>query len=341
MHIVSVETILLETLGVHVKAAVVKAWGEPPEYTDFPEPVARDDAAVATVEASALTNLTRGLVSGNHYASKEIQLPAVPGVDGVARLEDGRRVYTGALAPYGMMAEQTLINPHGAVELPEHVDSVTAAAVPNPGMSAWMSLEYAAAIRPGDHVLVIGATGVTGSVAVQLARSVFGAGRIVVAGRDTARLDWLRGVGADDAIALGDGDLADRVAAMHADRPFDVVLDYLWGRPAEQVLTALGSSHPAAHFHATRFVQIGAMAGPTLNLDAGILRGNGITLVGLGLGSVPLEVLARTRTEALPRLFGMVEAGELQLRTQTRPLAEVRQAWTDSEPSGTRVVLTP
>jgi NADPH:quinone reductase-like Zn-dependent oxidoreductase len=324
-----------------MKAAVVEMWGQPPTYTDFPDPVGTGSAVVADVEASALTNLTRGLVSGNHYASKEIQLPAVPGVDGVARLEDGRRVYTGALAPYGMMAERTLINPHGAVELPEHIDSVTAAAIPNPAMSAWMSLEYAAAVRPGDHVLVLGATGVTGSIAVQLARSVFGAGRVVVAGRDVARLDWLRTVGADDAITLGNSDLGDRVAAQHADRPFDAVLDYLWGEPAEQVLTALGSSHPSAHYHATRFVQIGSMAGPTLNLPAGILRGNGITLAGLGLGSVPLEVQARARTEALPRLFAMVAEGELQLRTKARPLTEIEQAWTAPEPSGTRVVLTP
>lgn len=152
-----------------MKAAVVTAWGEPPVYTDFPDPAPGDSSVVADVEASALTNLTRGLVSGNHYASKEIQLPAIPGVDGVARLEDGRRVYAGALPPYGMMAERTLINLHGAFELPEHVDSVTAAAVPNPGLSAWMSLDHAAAVKPGADVLVLGATGVTGSVAVQLA----------------------------------------------------------------------------------------------------------------------------------------------------------------------------
>ena len=112
-----------------MKAAVVEAWGHPPVYADFPEPSPRDDAVVITVEASALTNLTRGLMSGKHYASREIQLPAVAGVDGVGRLADGRRVYTGTLAPFGMMAERALINPHGSVELPEDVDSVTAAAV--------------------------------------------------------------------------------------------------------------------------------------------------------------------------------------------------------------------
>ena len=324
-----------------MKAAIVEEWGRTPVYRDYPEPADRDGAVVATVEASALTNLTRGLVSGNHYASKEIRLPAIPGVDGVARLDDGRRIYTGALAPYGMMAERTLVSEHGAVVLPDGVDSVAAAAIPNPGISAWISLEHAAMLKPGDHVLVLGATGVTGSIAVQLAKSVFGAGRVVVAGRDVSRLEWLRSAGADEAIALGREDLSERVSRLHADRPFDAVLDYLWGEPAEMVLSAMSSSHPSAHYHPTRFVQIGSMAGPTMTLPAGVLRGTGIALSGVGLGSVPAEVLMRVRSEALPRLFDMVANGDLYLRTRTRPLAEVEQAWTAAEPSGTRVVLTP
>lgn len=324
-----------------MKAAVIGEWGQNPSYADVDEPAPRDGAEVAEVEASALTNLTRGLMSGKHYASKEIALPAIPGVDGVARLADGRRVYTGALAPYGMMAQRTLVDPRGAVEIPDGVDSVTGAAVPNPGISAWLALSYAAAVKPGDHVLVLGATGVTGSMAAQLAASVFGAGRVVVAGRDTGRLDWLRSVGADDAIALTEQDLGARVTELHAERPFDAVLDYLWGEPAGQVLAGLAAGHPAAHFHPTRFVEIGSMAGPTLPLDAGVLRGTGITLCGVGLGSVPGEVLMQARAEALPRLFAMVAAGELALRTQARPLADIEQVWTAAEPSGTRVVLTP
>jgi NADPH:quinone reductase-like Zn-dependent oxidoreductase len=323
-----------------VKAAVVTQWGQVPRYTEFPDPQPRDGAVVATVEASALTNLTRGIVSGKHYASKEFQLPTVPGVDGVARLQDGRRVYTGALAPYGMMAERTLISDQGAFELPDGVDSVTAAAIPNPGVSAWTSLEHGAALQDGGHILVLGATGVTGSVAVQLAKTVFGAGRVVAAGRDVARLDWLRTVGADESIVLGGDDVTARVTAMHAERPFDAVLDYLWGPPAEQVLEALSDSHSSAHYHLTRFVQIGSMAGPNITLPAGILRGNGITISGVGLGSVPPDVMGRVRAEALPRLFDMVASGELHLRTLARPLTDVEQAWTAAERSGTRVVLT-
>jgi NADPH:quinone reductase-like Zn-dependent oxidoreductase len=324
-----------------MKAAVVTAWGEIPRYTEFPDPQPRDGTVVATVEASALTNLTRGLVSGNHYASRELQLPTVPGVDGVARLDDGRRVYTGALAPYGMMAERTLISAQGAFELPESVDSVTAAAVPNPGVSAWISLEHGAELREGGNVLVLGATGVTGSMAVQLAKTVFRAGRVVAAGRDVARLEWLGTVGADDSVVLGGDDVGARVAEMHAERPFDAVLDYLWGPPAEQVLEALSASHSSAHYHRTNFVQIGSMAGPTLTLPAGVLRGNGIVISGVGLGSVPPEVMGRSRAEALPMLLSMVASDELHLRTLARPLAEVEQAWTTAEPSGTRVVLAP
>lgn len=324
-----------------MKAAVVDQWGQVPTYTDVPEPEPRDGAQVVTVEASALSNLTRALVSGKHYASKEIQLPATPGVDGVARLTDGRRVYTGALAPYGMMAERTLIDPRGGIEIPDALDSVTAAALPNPGISAWTALAHAGAVTPGDHVLVLGATGVTGSTAVQLAKSVFGAGRVVVAGRDADRLQWLRSVGADDVISLGTEDLAARVETLHADRPFDAVLDYLWGDPATQVLRALAASHPSAHYHATRFVQIGSMAGPTVELDAGVLRGNGITVSGVGIGSISPEALLEARTEGLARMFAMTAAGELQLRTQARPLADIAHVWTTREPSGTRVVLTP
>jgi NADPH:quinone reductase-like Zn-dependent oxidoreductase len=324
-----------------MKAAVVETWGQTPAYTDYAEPEAGDGTLVATVEASALTNLTRALVSGMHYASKEIALPAIPGFDGVARLEDGRRFYSIGLPGHGMMAERTLIAPQRAFEIPDGVDSVTAAAIPNPGVSAWMALDHGAAVRPGAHVLVLGATGVTGSMAAQLAKSVFGAERVVVAGRDGERLSWLRSVGTDDVIALRDEDLGARVTELHTERPFDAVLDYLWGEPAEKALDALAASHPSSHYHCTRWVQIGSMAGQTMTLPAGVLRGTGIVLSGIGIGSVPPEAMTRARNDGLPRLFEMVADGTLHLVTQARRLADVADAWTTAEPSGTRVVLTP
>jgi NADPH:quinone reductase-like Zn-dependent oxidoreductase len=338
-YIVSIETISHETKENAMKAAVVREWGETPVYTDFPEPQPTDSTVVAAVEASALTNLTRGIASGKHYASRELTPPVVPGVDGIVRLDDGRRFYTDATGSSGLMAERALVDLDTAVEVPEGVDSVVAAAVVNPGISAWSAVEYAAAVKPGDHVLVIGATGVTGSLALQLAKSKFGAAKVVAVGRDAERLAWLRTVGADDTITIDD--LSERVGALHAERPFDAVLDYLWGEPAERTLTALADSHPAAYYHATRYVEIGSMAGMTINLPAKVLRSSGITLSGVGIGSIPPEVLARARSEALPQLFPLVSAGELKLTTLARPLADVAQAWTSKEPSGTRIVLTP
>jgi NADPH:quinone reductase-like Zn-dependent oxidoreductase len=320
-----------------MKAAVVKALGTPPVYADFPDPQDRDGAVVATVEAAALKNLDRVMVSGKHYSGAHLPLPMVAGVDGVARLDDGRLVYANARPPYGMMAEKTLINPAAAIEVPEGIDPVLAAAVPNPALSVWLSFEHRARIRPGQHVLVLGATGVTGSLAVQLAKAAFGAGRVVAAGRNEARLEWLQKMGADAVINLGTDDLGPRVAAEHRAQPFDVVLDYLWGTPAEQVLAALGN----ASFHVTRFVQIGDMAGPKVSLPAGILRSAGIELVGMGFGSVPAEALTRAAVDHLPRLFEMVAGGQLHLQTQRQPLSRVEDLWTGREASGSRVVLVP
>jgi NADPH:quinone reductase-like Zn-dependent oxidoreductase len=190
-------------------------------------------------------------------------------------------------------------------------------------------------------VLVLGATGVTGSLAVQLAKTIFGAGRVVAVGRNAERLERLCGVGADEVIQLGTRDLSENVTAEHRAQPFDVVLDYLWGTPAEQTLAALANRELNAPFHATRFVQVGQMAGPTITLSAGILRSAGIELVGMGFGSVPAEVMARASGDHLPRLLAMVAEGRLHLETQRRPLSEVQDAWTQTEPSGTRVVFTP
>jgi len=163
----------------------------------------------------------------------------------------------------------------------------------------------------------------------------------VAVGRDADRLDWLRGAGADEVIRLGHDDLAARVAAAHRERPFDAVIDYLWGEPAEQVLSALGNQGLGATAHPTQFIQVGTMAGPTINLAGGILRSAAVTLRGVGLGSVPIEVLQQANQEFLPRLFALLAAGQLQLATQRQPLADVEKVWTQREPSGTRVVFTP
>ncbi len=324
-----------------MKAAVVNTLGQAPVYTDFADPRPEDGAVVATVEAASVKNLDRGLVAGTHYGSAALRLPIVAGIDGVARLADGRLVYTGAVAPFGMMAERALIDPRRAVELPAGLDPVIGAAVPNPGISAWFSLEYTGRIQPGARVLILGATGVTGAVAVQLAKAHFGAGSVVAVGRNSERLAWLRTVGADDVIALGTENLTERVAAEHALQPFDVIIDYLWGAPAEQVLAALGNNHLGIGFHATRFVHVGSMAGPTITLPGAILRSAGIELAGFGIGSIPAKEQARIPADVLPALFAMVAEGKLQIDVQRQPLEQVEQVWNAPERAGARLVLVP
>lgn len=324
-----------------MKAAIVDQFGTPPRYGDTATPTPAPGTHLAEVAAASLKNLDRGLVSGLHYGSSSLTVPFVPGTDGVARLADGSLVYANALPGHGFMAEQTLVDPARAVPLPDGLDPVLAAAVPNPGLSAWLSLEVAARVRPGSTVLILGATGVTGAVAVQLAKRTFGAARVVAVGRNPDQLRWLREVGADEVINLGDGDLRGRVAAEHAEHPFDAVLDYLWGQPAEQVLAALGGAGLQSEYHATRFVQIGSMAGAELTLPANILRSAGIELLGFGIGSIAAEAQDRISTEVLPALFGLVTEGSLHIGAQARPLAEVTEVWDAGQPPGTRTVLVP
>ncbi len=330
----------METIGGAMKAAVIESLGRAPVYADYAEPEDGNGATVATVEAAALTNLNRGLVAGTHYGSAQLTLPSIAGIDGVARLADGRRVYGRAVSPYGMMAERTRMDPRTVVDVPADLDAVTAAAAPNPGLSAWMTLHHGAQVEPGHRILVLGATGVTGSLAVQLAQEEFGAGQVVAVGRNAERLAWLRSRGAD-TLQLGQGSLRDQVAAHHRERPFDAVIDYLWGEPAEQVLVALGNEGLPSTFHATRFVQVGSMAGATANLSAGTFRSAGVSLVGVGIGSLPPEVLVRSHTEFLPKLWAMLADGRVQLTTEQVALGDVEARWAHTEPSGTRVVFVP
>lgn len=329
-----------------MRAAVVNTLGNPPRYADVDEPVATGEQVVAEVQAAAVKNIERLLVSGAHYGSGRLQPPAVVGLDAVVTLPDGRRVYTGATPPGGAMAERMVVDPTLVMEVPDSVDSASAAALPNAAVSAWFAMEYAGQVQPDQSVLVLGGTGVTGALAVQLAKHRFGASRVVAAGRNAERLRQLPGLGADTTVELDqpgdeDGRVQAELRTLHAERPFDLVLDFLWGRPAEQALRTLANDDLAARFHRTRYVQIGEMAGATIELPAAALRSAGIELVGQGGGSVPQEAFGRVMTEILPALFQMLAEGSVTVDTQVRSLSEVTDVWMTPPPSGVRTVLAP
>src|SRR6202030_3709394 len=183
-------------------AAVLHALGKRPLFEEFPDPTPGEGEVLIHVCAAALKPVDKQLADGKHYASPR-EFPVVCGADGVGRLEDGTRVFFGGpRRPYGAMAERTVVRRAQCFLVPDDVDDATAAAIPNPGVSAWLSLKHRAKLAPGETVLVLGATGVTGQLAVQIAK-LLGAKRVIGAGRNRRVLGKLPELGADGTIQIG------------------------------------------------------------------------------------------------------------------------------------------
>jgi NADPH:quinone reductase-like Zn-dependent oxidoreductase len=318
-----------------VKAAVLHALGEPPRFDDVPEPTLGEGEEVVHVTACPLTNLDRGLAAGTHFAAPT-KLPAVCGSLAVGRLSDGTRIMF--RSPGGAMAERAVTKRQLCTRVPDGVNDALAAASQNPSVSTWAALEWRAKLQPGERVLVLGATGVAGQVAVQLARRL-GATRIVGAGRNPRVLATLPSLGADATIQLDQPDDALRAAfrAEAGDAGFDVVLDYLWGRPTEVFISTLGRADMELRFSRTRLVQMGTMAGAQVSLAAGVLRSSGLEVCGFGTGNAP-------PVGDLDRLLGQVMTllarGELRIDVNRVPLAQVEEVW-DADQKGIRTVLIP
>lgn len=317
-----------------MNAAIVEIPGQAPKFGSFPDPVAEDGEVLVRVRAAGLHPIVKGLASGSHYASaKGEQEPSVPGIDGVGVLDDGSRVYfVFVRRPWGTMAERAAAPREMCIPVPEKLDDVHAAAIANPGMSAWLSLKERTALAPGETVLIMGATGVAGQLAIQTAR-LLGARRIIAAGRN---VDALAAANVDAIIALDQPEDAVRDAlTTEAASGIDVVVDYLWGRPTELVLEALAKGFKAQATQKTRLVEVGASAGRTITLPAEVLRSIDLTLLGSGFGAVALEGILAT----IPALFEMAAAGNLKIAVESIPLAEVEPAWNCVE-KGRRIVFT-
>lgn len=315
-----------------MNAAVVNELGQAPRYQDFAEPVAEAGEALIQMRAAGLHPIVKALASGSHYAGKG-EVPAIPGIDGVGTLEDGSRVYFGfARMPWGTMCERTPAPRSRCLPLPDNIDDVQAAAIANPGMSAWLSIKDRAGLTKGETILILGATGVAGQLAIQVAR-MLGARRIVAAGRN---LDALASENLDGLVSLAQDDDAIRESfAVEARKGIDVVIDYLWGRPTELLLEALAKGFNPAGARATRLVEVGQSAGPAITLPGATLRSIDLKLMGSGFGAVSLEYVFA----AIPTLFSMAAAGALRVAAEPVPLADVETAWNRKE-SGKRIVFT-
>jgi len=317
-----------------VKAAVVTAFDTPPRYEDIDAPTPAGPADfVIDIVAAGLHPRVRSQADGSRYTSTD-ELPLIPGIDGVGRGPDRRlRYFVLPDTTRGSMAEQTVVDERRSILLPEDADVIALAAAMNPAMSSWVALRRRIDFRAGQRVLVLGATGNAGRLAIQVARHL-GASAVVAAGRDRRRLATLGAVGATATVAL-DAD-PDTVAEQLAEgaRDVDVVLDYLWGEPAVRAMVALTAPEPRQK--PLTWVQIGSVAGRSAAIPSAALRAARLEIVGSGQGSVSTaEILAE-----LPTLAHEISAGRFTVDAKPVRLADVEQASrTDAYPNQRGVLL--
>ncbi len=309
-----------------MKAAVVRSFDTPPRYTDFDlaEPTDPDEV-VLDVLAAGLHPRVRSQADGSHYTSTD-ELPLVPGIDGVGRDADGRLHYfvLGDTA-LGSMAEQTVVDRRRCVKLPDDIDPIVLAAAMNPAMSSWIALRQRIDFSPGQSVLVLGATGNAGQLAVQVARHL-GAGQIIAAARDSQRLPALAALGATETVAL------DSPALGPATADIDVVLDYLWGEPTATAMVDV-VSHRSDRGRPLNWIEIGSVAGPAAAIPSAALRAARMQILGSGQGSVSTRQIVAELAELATTV------GRFAINARARGLSEVSEAW--AERSADRVVLVP
>jgi NADPH2:quinone reductase len=313
-----------------MRAAIVREFGSGPEVGEFDDPVATADGhAVVEILAGGLNPVDLSIATGRFYGGAP-PLPYVPGREGVGRLTDGTRVYfDSGVAPYGSFAERTLIERSGAVALPDGLDEGIAVALGIAGLAAWLALEWRAHLQAGETVIVLGATGVVGQIAVQAAR-LLGAGRVVAVGRNADRLAPLLGLGADAIVAMdGEDDLA---AALReaADGGVDVVIDPLWGAPAAAAIETLRLRG--------RLVQIGQSAGAQATIASATVRGRLLSILGHTNFAVPLDV----RQDAYRRMAGHARDGAITVDVERVPLDDIAAAWERQRAApGLKLVVVP
>ena len=322
-----------------MKAAIITVAGRTPVYGDFNEPIAMTGAELIAVTASALSQFSRSRSSGSHYSSQGV-FPRVAGADGVGHTADGRRVYfVLPEPPFGALAERCLVDPDHFVPLPDNLDDTIAAAIANPGMSAWAALVERAHLKPGETVLVNGATGTAGRLAVQLAKHL-GASKVIATGRNASELKELLSLGADSIVAFQlDSENAASVKQYEEaliaqfSEGIDVVLDYLWGESAKSVIVAVAKAVEDAH--PVHFVHVGgASRAENIELPGAALRSSAIQLMGSGVKSVPFPKLL----DAIRNVFEATAPANLQIATKEVPLSEIEKAW--DLPGKPRIVFT-
>ncbi len=311
-------------------AAVITAFDQPPQYGELADPVATGpDELLVEVLAAGLHHITRGRASGTHYSNAGT-LPMVAGIDGVGRGADGAlRYFVQGPGQIGSMADKTVIDIGHSIELPPDSDPVTVAGAMNPAMASWLALRCRVPFQRGQKVAVLGATGSSGRMALQIARHL-GASQVIAAGRDERRLAALTALGATDTVTLEDA----RLGALASD--VDVVLDFIWGERVPHRMEAM-LRHRADRSRPLTWIHVGSMAGDVAPIPGALLRSARLQIMGSGHGAVS----GRDILTELPALVREIVRGTFQIEIKTMPLSRVAQAWAEAAHSRERIVVTP
>lgn len=327
-----------------MKAAVLRSAGEVPVYADFDEPQVTEGRELVDLVAAGIHPIVRSLAAGTHYGSTGAY-PLIPGIDGVARTADGALVYTGFLqAPYGTLAERMAAPSRMRIPLPTGADPARIAGGLNPGLSSWLILrERRDVLRAADGekslgtVLILGATGAAGLLAVQNAFLV-GADRVIAAGRNPEALERAAEYGATIVTLQDDKDAtAAALAEAIGSQAPSLVLDYVWGAPAEAAFAALGRQGLTEDDADISYVQIGSMAGAEAAVPAALLRSRRITISGSGAGSASVQSILA----AIPEYMQFIADGRVDIAVQEFPLSKIEDAWAAAQFGAARAVVVP
>lgn len=313
-------------------ALLVPAFGEPPALRRVPPPEARPGMALIRLRAAGLNPADLAIGAGRFYLPLP-DPPFVAGCEAVGEVIVSERHPAGArvwcLQPTGCFAEEFACPEDGVVPVPDGVSDAIAAAMGVAGLAGWMPVRERGGLRPGETVLVLGASGAVGQVAIQAAR-LGGAARVVAVVRSEAGAERAREAGADVAVVAGSRDDAGAIRNA-SEGGVDLVVDTLWGDP---VVAALGALRPRA-----RIVQVGSGAGPTVAFPAGPLRGGRIDIRGFSVFSEQPADVARSFLE----LASVAGRGEVRLAVEEVPLREGAAAWARQAAGtgGVKLVLVP
>lgn len=320
-----------------MKAAVINGFGEIPQCKEFPEPVPEKDEVLIEVKASVLENLDKLVVNGTHYSSRQQfpRFPAIPGNDGVGTTPDGKLVAFGNVKPpYGSFAEKTIAG--YTMPIPDGIDPVKVAAITSSALTSLLPLKYTAKFKPGETVLINGATGVSGRIAVQVAR-MLGAGKIIGTGRNEQSLKLLNQLGVDKTISLQqpEDDLAKAFTEAGGDHGYDVVLDFLWGRPAEILIQTLIPKEVGFAKNRIRYIPIGEMAGSVIPMPASAFRTSGLEMMGVG------KISQANLFEEITRVWDGIKKNQFYMEIEKVSLVDIAKAWQRDDLAGKRLVIVP